>query len=105
MLKNIFFPGVPYPFALIWHLILGGFAFSLVAAIFGFRGDFDGVWRWWQLFLTQAAVLVAGFLVWRKLNANRKRVAEIDRLLAANGGYNLSTVEIDHLKAERATLV
>ena len=64
MLKLILFPGgASYPWAApIYHLILGGFLYSLVAAVFGFRGDWEGPFHLWQLLTVQVAVLLLGWL-------------------------------------------
>lgn len=62
LINVIFFP-VPYPAAIIWHLILGAFLYCLVAVPFGFRGDFGGAFAWWHPVFLQVAAMIGGGII------------------------------------------
>lgn len=81
-LKSLFFPGVPYPAAIIWHLILGGFvAFLLVLVISG-----QAAATAYSTGIIGGGIgLVAGFLVWL---FTREEVAGVTRQrYVAEGKY------------------
>jgi hypothetical protein len=60
LLKAIFFPGVPYPAAAIWHIILG----SIVAAAIGMVSfGYDGHGDLWLPLLGSAVGIAAGAVV------------------------------------------
>ena len=62
LINLIFFP-VPYPAAVIWHLILGAFLYCVVAVPLGFRGDFDAPFAWWHPVFLQLATLIGGVII------------------------------------------
>lgn len=85
LIQFLFFPAVPYPAALLWHLILGGFvAFVLVLLTQG-----ETAAATYTTGITGGAIgVVAGFMVWLVSRSDTSGTSGVTRMkYAAEGRY------------------
>lgn len=63
LLQKLFFPGIPYPAAVIWHIIMG----SIIAALIGVvTFGYDGHGYLWLPITGSVVAIVLGWFVAKK---------------------------------------